>query len=117
MEDEMAAEGTFVEGDEVEQVEMAPGVLRRTLGHGGRMLMAEFELATGSEVAWHTHPHDQVGYVVRGGLRLTIRDQVRTCVAGDSYYIPGDVPHTAVTVEDALVVDVFSPPREDYLEG
>jgi quercetin dioxygenase-like cupin family protein len=114
---EMTAEGTFIEGDEVKQVEMAPGVLRRTLGHGGQMLMAEFELAAGSEVPMHTHTHDQVGYVVRGGLRLTIRDEVRTCMAGDSYYIPGDVPHRGVTVEDALVIDVFAPPREDYLEG
>lgn len=113
----MASEGMFVEGDGVKQVEMAPGVLRRTLGHGTQMLMAEFNLAAGSEVARHTHPHAQVGYVVRGSLRLTIGDDTRTCKAGDSYYIPGDVPHRGVTVEDSLVIDVFHPTREDYLEG
>jgi quercetin dioxygenase-like cupin family protein len=50
-------------------------------------------------------------------MRLTVDDETRTCQAGDSYYIPGDVPHKAVTIEDALVIDVFCPPREDYLEG
>jgi quercetin dioxygenase-like cupin family protein len=113
----MASETMFVEGDEVKQVEMIPGVLRRTLGHGAQMLLAEFNLAAGSELPMHSHPHDQVGYVVRGSMRLTIGDDARTCEAGDSYYIPGDVPHKAVTVEDALVIDVFCPPREDYLEG
>jgi quercetin dioxygenase-like cupin family protein len=113
----MASEGMFVEGDAVKQVEMAPGVVRRTLGHGAEMLMAEFNLAAGSEVATHSHPHAQVGYVVRGGLRLTIGDDTRVCRAGDSYYIPGNVPHRGVTVEDSLVIDVFHPTREDYLEG
>ena len=113
----MASEGMFVQGDAVKQVEMAPGVLRRTLGHGTQMLLVEFNLAAGSGVPTHSHPHAQVGYVVRGSLRLTIGDETRTCNAGDSYYIPGDVPHEGVTVEDSLVIDVFHPTREDYLEG
>jgi quercetin dioxygenase-like cupin family protein len=117
MRSEMASERMFFKGDEAKQVEMVPGALRRTLGHGGRMLLAEFNLAAGADVPTHSHPHDQVGYVVSGSMSLTIGDETRTCEAGDSYYIPGDVPHRAVTIEDALVIDVFSPPREDYLEG
>jgi quercetin dioxygenase-like cupin family protein len=113
----MASEGMFVKGDAVKQVEMAPGVLRRTLGHGTEMLMAEFNLAAGSEVATHSHPHAQVGYVVRGSMRLTIGEDTRVCKAGDSYYIPGNVPHQGGAVEDSLVIDVFHPRREDYLEG
>lgn len=107
----------FIKGEQVKQVEMAPGVQRRTLGHGPQMLLAEFTLAAGSEVPMHAHPHEQVGYVVRGSMRLTIGDEARTCAAGDSYYIPGDVSHMAVLEEDALVIDVFCPPREDYLES
>ncbi len=113
----MASEGMFVQGERVKQVEMVPGVRRRTLGHGSQMLMTEFTLAAGSEVATHSHPHDQVGYVVRGSMELTIGEETRTIDAGDSYYIPGGVPHQAALVEDALVLDVFCPPREDYLEG
>jgi quercetin dioxygenase-like cupin family protein len=112
---QMASKGMFVQGDQVNQVEMAPGVRRRTLAHGSNMLLAEFTLVQGSGVPTHTHPHDQVGYVVRGSMQLTVGDDVCTYRAGDSYYIPGDVPHSAVTPEDAVVVDVFCPPREDYL--
>jgi quercetin dioxygenase-like cupin family protein len=113
----MASEQIFVKGEHVHQVEMAPGVRRRTLGHGSQMLLAEFTLAAGSGVATHSHPHDQVGYVLRGSMQLTVGEETQTCRAGDSYYIPGDVPHSAQTEEDALVLDVFCPPREDYLEG
>jgi quercetin dioxygenase-like cupin family protein len=113
----MASGGMFVEGHSTEQVEMAPGVRRRTLGHGPQMLLAEFTLAAGGGMPTHSHPHDQVGYVLRGSMQLTIGEETHTCVAGDSYYIPGNMPHRAVTLEDALVVDVFCPPREDYLEG
>jgi len=111
----MASKGMSVKGGEVEQVEMAPGVRRRTLGHGSSMLLAEFSLSQGAEVPMHTHPHEQVGYVVSGSMRLTMGDEARTYEAGDSYYIPGDVPHKGEVPENAVVIDVFCPPREDYL--
>jgi len=111
----MASKGMFFKGEQTKQVEMMTGVLRRTLGHGAQMLLAEFALAPGSEVPIHSHPHDQVGYVVSGSMELTIHEEARTCEAGDSYYIPGDTPHKAVVAEGAVVVDVFCPPREDYL--
>jgi quercetin dioxygenase-like cupin family protein len=105
----------FVKADHATQVEMAPGVLRRTLGHGEKMLLAEFTAAGGSEVPTHSHPHAQVGYMVQGRMQLTVGDQTQTVEGGDSYYIPGDIPHGAVMLEDSVVVDVFCPPREDYL--
>lgn len=111
----MDSKGMFVKGGEVEQVEMAPGVRRRTLGHGSSMLLAEFSLSQGAEVPMHTHPHEQVGYVVSGSMRLTVGDEARIYEAGDSYYIPGDVPHKGEVAENAVVIDVFCPPREDYL--
>jgi quercetin dioxygenase-like cupin family protein len=105
----------FVKGDQIQQVEMVPGVRRRTLAYGDEMLLTEFTMAAGAEVATHTHPHAQVGYVARGRMELTIADDTYTVEAGDSYYIPGDVPHMASIAKDSLVVDVFYPPREDYL--
>ncbi|TKJ30359.1 MAG: cupin [Chloroflexi bacterium B3_Chlor] len=107
----------FFKGDQSKHVEMASGVVRRTLGHGEEMLLAEFTLSGGAEVPSHSHPHAQVGYVVRGRMQLTIGDETDTFGPGDSYYIIGGAPHGAVVLEDALVVDVFCPPREDYLES
>ncbi len=107
----------FVRGENVKQVEMAAGVMRRTLGHGEEMLLAEFTVAAGSEVPIHSHPHAQVGYVVHGRMQMSVGDKTQSFKSGDSYYIPGDVTHSAIMLEDSVVVDVFCPPRRDYLEG
>lgn len=107
----------FVKAEQVKQVEVVPGVLRRALGHGEEMLLCEFTGAAGSEVPVHTHPHAQVGYLVQGRMRLSIGDESETFKAGDGYYIAGGAAHGAVMLEDCIVVDVFCPPREDYLEG
>jgi quercetin dioxygenase-like cupin family protein len=105
----------LVKGDQTKQVEMMPGVLRRTLGHGEEMLLAEFTLGAGAEVPSHSHPHAQVGYMVRGTMELSVGDETYTVETGDSYYILGDVPHSAVSLKDCVVIDIFYPPREDYL--
>jgi quercetin dioxygenase-like cupin family protein len=95
-------------------VEMMPGLTRRTLADGATMMLCEITLEKGVKVPVHTHPHEQVGYVVRGRLEMII-DGRRTVVGpGDSYYAPGDVPHGADAVETSVVVDIFNPPREDY---
>jgi quercetin dioxygenase-like cupin family protein len=96
-------------------VEPAPGVLRRTLVWGERMLFVEFTVPKGAGVPRHDHPHEQVGYIVSGRMELTIGDEVRVIGPGDAYLMPSNVPHHTRALEDTVVVDVFSPVREDYL--
>jgi quercetin dioxygenase-like cupin family protein len=100
---------------ETPPVEPTPGVLRRTLVWGERMLFVEFVLPKGSGVPPHHHPHEQVGYVVSGRMEFTIGDEVRVLGPGDAYLMPGDVGHSTRALEDSVVIDVFSPVREDYL--
>lgn len=96
-------------------VEMLPGVVRKTLAVGERMLMAEFFLKAGSVVPLHQHPHEQVGYVISGSQRLTIGEKTYLIEAGDAYNIPAGTPHGSEAITDSLAMDAFSPPREDYL--
>jgi quercetin dioxygenase-like cupin family protein len=95
-------------------VEMLPGVTRRVLANSQRMMLVEFTFAADVEIPEHTHSHDQVGYVVSGRMRLTIGGAQSECVPGDSYHAPPNVPHAGYAVEPSVIVDVFSPPREDY---
>lgn len=95
-------------------VEMLPGLVRRTLASGEAMMLCEFTFEAGVQVPNHTHPHEQVGYVVSGRVRLTIDGTSSELGPGDSYCAPSNVPHGAVTLEPAVVVDTFSPPRQDY---
>ena len=91
-----------------------PGVERRTLVWGERMLFAEFRIARGAGVPPHSHPHEQVGYVASGRMEFTIGEQVRVLGPGDAYLMPGGVVHSTRALEDSVVIDVFSPVREEY---
>lgn len=100
--------------DDATPVEMFPGVVRRTLNAGERTMICEVELARGAIVPLHTHPHEQTGYLSRGQLLFRIGDEERLLREGDSWMIPGDVPHIVTALEDSIAIDVFSPPRDEY---
>lgn len=108
------ADGYFVTSREAEQVEMRPGVHRRTMGTTDEAMLCEFFLERTSIVAAHSHLNDQVGYVLRGKIEMTIGDIVKTLYPGDSYAIPGGIVHSVIALEDSMVIDAFSPPRDDY---
>lgn len=95
-------------------VEVMPGLLRRTLVTGKSMMICEFTLDAGVEIPSHAHPHEQVGYVASGKVRITVGDESFVLGTGDSYYAPSGVQHGAQVLQRAVVVDTFNPPREDY---
>ncbi len=95
-------------------VDMLPGVVRRTMTDGGKMMLCEVHMEVGAIVPMHTHPHEQTGYLVAGRITMQVGDETLELAPGDCWMILGDVPHEAVALEPSLFVDVFSPPREEY---
>lgn len=65
--------------------------------------------------ARHSHPHDQVAYVVSGRLRVTFGERSFEIGVGDSFVVRGGIEHQAAALEPSVVIDVFTPIREDYL--
>ncbi len=98
----------------IEGFERAPGVTIKTLTDGDRMMLLEVQIAAGAVVGMHTHPHEQTGRLQSGRLRFEIDGKTHDLGPGDAWIIPAEVPHEATGIEDCLVVEVFSPPREDY---
>jgi quercetin dioxygenase-like cupin family protein len=96
-------------------VEMFEGVVRRTLNSGERTTLVEVTFESGATVPEHTHPHEQIGYLASGRLRFVVGDEERLLGAGDSWLIPGGVPHLVTTLEPSVAIDVFSPVRQEYL--
>jgi len=105
----------FKPNSQATPVEMFPGVVRRTLASGDRMTLCEVTLEKGAVVPRHSHEHEQVGYLARGRLRFQIDGEEREVNAGDGYLLPSNVPHEVTALEDSLVIDIFSPPRKEYL--
>ena len=95
--------------------ELVDGVRLKALVHGERTLLTEVKLTKGAVVPEHRHPHEQTGYLVSGSLRFFSGGEESIALPGDSWNLAGDVPHGAEALEDTVVVEVFSPVREDYL--
>lgn len=100
--------------NETRPIEMLPGVVRRTLVSGDGQTLVRFELAEDGVVPEHTHPHEQAGTVIAGRVHFRIGDTEAEVVPGDSYLIPGGVPHSAVALEPSLLIEVFAPVREEF---
>lgn len=91
------------------------GLRRRVLAYNDKLFLAEHEMVKGWVGTVHSHPHDQVVYVAHGHLRVTCRGTTFDCRTGDSFVVRGGVEHGASALEDSLVVDIFTPCREDYI--
>ena len=107
----------FCKPNSTDYKQITEGVQRRVLVHGDHMLMAEFNLAAGSDLPEHDHPHEQTGYVVSGRIRMNVKDKPSFETGpGGAWSIAGGIPHSAEVLEDAVVIEVFYPVREDFLE-
>ncbi len=94
--------------------------LQRRLVTGERMMLAHVYLDRGCVVPKHAHENEQLTYILEGALRFWIGEDGEEEIvvrAGEVLHIPSNVPHKAEALEDTLDVDVFSPPRSDWLDG
>ncbi|MEZ6039196.1 MAG: cupin domain-containing protein [Planctomycetaceae bacterium] len=106
----------FININDFQAVEPVPGCRLRT-PYGENLMLSYLEMDEGAEIPLHHHPHEQGGILLKGRMQLTIGEETRICEAGSMFIIPPNVPHRAVAVDGpAVVMDVFSPVREDYAE-
>src|SRR5258707_5054196 len=91
-----------------------PGVLAHAV-QGESLSFALVELEPNVEVAEHSHPNEQAGFILQGTFQFTIRGETRVLQPGDTYVIPGGVKHSAVAgPEGTVALHTFSPPRGDW---
>jgi quercetin dioxygenase-like cupin family protein len=92
-----------------------PKLLRRILANNPKIMLVEHRMERGWAGARHSHPHEQAVYVVSGHLRFLCGDEAFEAKAGDSFVVRGGVEHQAWALEASVVLDAFTPTREDYL--
>ena len=100
--------------------EKVTDTIDRRLVTGERLMLAHVYLEQGAVVPMHQHENEQLTYVLEAGLRFWIESEDAEPIdvtAGQVLTIPSNVPHKAQALEDTLDVDVFSPPRQDWLDG
>jgi quercetin dioxygenase-like cupin family protein len=107
--------------DDMPKEDLRPGIGRRLVS-GDQAMVAHVYLAKGAVVPRHRHHNEQITYILEGALQFFLGDDgeeevehvVRT---GEVLVIPGDLPHRAIALDDTLDVDLFAPPRQDWLDG
>ena len=111
-------EWTFYRWDSMKK-ERVSDMLERRLITGDRMMLAHVYLKKGCIVPKHSHENEQLTYILEGALKFWIGEdgsEEITVRAGEVLLIPSNVPHKAEALEETLDVDVFSPPRQDWLD-
>ena len=101
-------------------LEKVTEMLSRKLVTGEREMLAQIYLKRGCLVPNHSHESEQITYVLEGALRFHLgADGAQEVIvrAGEVLTIPSNLPHTAEALEDTLDVDIFDPPRQDWLNG
>jgi len=98
----------------VAPVEQIPGGFRRVLADGDEMMVIEWHMNPGVNVPLHAHPHEQSGYVISGEMLFTVDGVEQAVTPGTGYSIPGNLAHSARFEQTSVLIDIFSPPREDY---
>jgi quercetin dioxygenase-like cupin family protein len=91
--------------------------IERRILAGKQGMIVWWKMKAGAHAASHQHPHEQIVWMLNGRMEFRIGSDRRSMIAGDVAVIPGNVEHEGFFPEDTEVVDVFAPPREDFLAG
>jgi quercetin dioxygenase-like cupin family protein len=105
--------------DAKDRPEFSPetGLSRQVLAYTSKLMLVRHLMEKGWNGARHSHPHEQLVYVVRGHIRFKAGNRTFDARAGSSFVIPGGMEHQATAIEESEVLDVFTPFREDYAEA
>ncbi len=98
-----------------EEIPVGAGITRRMLSHGPDLMLCRVSFARGAAGELHSHPHSQITYVESGRFRFLIAGTSTDAAAGDSCYVGPDVPHTVECIETGVLIDAFTPSRQDFL--
>ena len=107
----------FVLADEIPTEDLGDGITRKILGYGPEIMVVRVWFERGSVGQVHAHPHSQTTYVESGVFEVFIDGEKRQLSAGDSFYIAPNLDHGAVCLEPGVLIDTFSPVREDFLKA
>jgi quercetin dioxygenase-like cupin family protein len=91
------------------------GVTFEVLATGDKSMVTKMNYKIGDKVPLHSHPNEQSGFVISGKYKINYGEIQETLVKGDSYSIPENIEHSWEVITEGEVIDVFTPPRTDYL--
>ena len=107
--------GSFQFNDELPWEDLKNGLQRQLFGFDEKLMMLKIKFEKGAVGTLHSHPHSQATYIESGVFDMTIDNVTKRLHAGDGYFVATGLEHGIVCIEAGMLVDVFSPHREDFL--
>jgi quercetin dioxygenase-like cupin family protein len=107
----------FCHAEKFEWEDLGGGVSRKIMGWDNQIMMVKVKFEKGAEGRPHQHFHTQTTYCAKGKFDFAIGEEKQVIKYGDGVYVPPNVLHGAVCLEEGVLIDVFSPVREDFLDG
>jgi len=102
--------------NDVQATELDSKVSRKVLLYQNSMMLVEFTFKKGGVGQPHCHEeHEQIGYIAKGSFEVTVGNETKTLSRGDSYYAAKNEVHGVVALDDGIIIDAFTPIREDFL--
>lgn len=106
----------YVENKDIELTDLGGGTVRKVLAYSENLMSVELHFDEGAVGAKHSHPHEQIGYIISGSLLFQEEGQEdKALVAGDTYYVKPNVVHGVVALEETMLLDIFTPMRKDFV--
>lgn len=105
----------FIENDRIPWEEIDVGVKRKIMAYDDNLMVVKVQFETGGIGAVHQHSHSQISHIESGRFEIEINGYKKMLAAGDAFYVPPNVVHGAVCLEAGVLIDVFSPMREDFI--
>lgn len=106
----------FINNDEVAWETVGEGLRRKIMSYDERVMMVKVDFEKGAIGTLHQHYHTQISHVEKGTFEVEINGEKKVLKAGDAFYVPPNAMHGAVCLEAGILIDIFSPMREDFLK-
>jgi quercetin dioxygenase-like cupin family protein len=94
---------------------MGSGIQRKIIGYQDNLMLVKVFFEKGSIAEFHSHPHEQVGYILDGKFEFEIEGEKEILIKGDGFIVPPGIRHGATCLQKGIIIDSFSPMREDFL--
>ncbi|HHG3622119.1 TPA: cupin domain-containing protein [Vibrio parahaemolyticus] len=105
----------FVFNQDIPMEDLGEGILRKVLAHSDNMMSVEVHFEEGAIGAMHSHPHEQLTYVLSGEFEFTIGDEKKIVKTGDTMYKEPNIDHGCVCLKAGVLIDTFTPMRKDFV--
>ncbi|EIO3939593.1 cupin domain-containing protein [Vibrio vulnificus] len=105
----------FIFNQDITLEDLGQGISRKVLAHSDNMMSVEVYFETGAIGAMHSHPHEQLTYVLSGEFEFTIGDEKKIVKTGDTMYKEPNIEHGCVCLEAGVLIDTFTPMRKDFV--